>query len=533
MSTDTDYSPKPRIHVLCFDGTSNEYNTENTNVVKFFSLLKKDNFGEQLCYYQAGIGTFFAPGVVSPLFEWCAKVLDEAVAWYLNAHVMDGYKFLMQNYCVGDKICLFGFSRGAYTARALAGMLYKVGLLPRDNEEQIPFAYKLYTREDDEGIKLSAGYKQTFCQDVKIEFLGVWDTVASVGVLMSKSLPFTMNNTSIKTFRHALSLDEHRARFKPNLWHRDPPESDVRAAALAAKANGAPTVKPLDPSEPKKRKRLIQSIERKMRLGRRSSASRRSEEKQPMTAEANRDQEASSSSSDSGAEDPAQPQPLPAPSPQETDVLEVWFAGCHSDVGGGNVSNDTKQSLANIPLRWMVQQVMLSQCGIQFDTAALTRLNIPLWVGPSPATGTSMFSEEPKPIPSSSEDSGSEADKEVRTSNGQVVKEKVVLSGKENTPAPTTPPSLDQLDATMPLHDALVSQKLWWILEVLPLKYQWQDAEGKWQSSWAWNLGRGRAIVIAKPKFHKTVQDRMNDSSLNYQPKARWDKNTQVPVYVE
>ncbi len=57
---------------------------------------------------------------------------------YLDAHVMGGYNFLMANYRVGDKICLFGFSRGAYTARALAGMLTKIGLLPRDNIEQVP-----------------------------------------------------------------------------------------------------------------------------------------------------------------------------------------------------------------------------------------------------------------------------------------------------------------------------------------------------------------------------------------------------------
>ena len=116
----------------------------------------------------------------------------------------------MQNYRQGDKICLFGrwsfpnptqaihlitmsgFSRGAYTARALAGLLFKVcaagelktksklkvstqiGLLPRDNEEQIPFAYRLYQRTDKLGCQLAAGYKQTFCTPVTIDFVGVW-----------------------------------------------------------------------------------------------------------------------------------------------------------------------------------------------------------------------------------------------------------------------------------------------------------------------------------------------------------------------
>jgi uncharacterized protein (DUF2235 family) len=67
-----------------------------------------------------------------------------------------------------------GFSRGAYTARALAGMLYKIGLLPRGNNQQVPFAYKLYTKTDQASIKLSAGFKQTYCRSVEVEFLGVW-----------------------------------------------------------------------------------------------------------------------------------------------------------------------------------------------------------------------------------------------------------------------------------------------------------------------------------------------------------------------
>ncbi len=61
-----------------------------------------------IVFAQAGIGTYIQPGVVSPLFGWAAEVWDEAVAWYLYQHVMDGYKFLMQNYNVGDKVLLFG-----------------------------------------------------------------------------------------------------------------------------------------------------------------------------------------------------------------------------------------------------------------------------------------------------------------------------------------------------------------------------------------------------------------------------------------
>jgi len=79
-----------------------------------------------------------------------------------------------------DQICIFGFSRGAITARALAGMLQKVGLLPAWNLEQLPFAYAMYVREDHAGHALSAQFKRTFCTEVEIKFLGIWCVVRPV-----------------------------------------------------------------------------------------------------------------------------------------------------------------------------------------------------------------------------------------------------------------------------------------------------------------------------------------------------------------
>ena len=142
---------------------------------------------------------------------------------------------------VGDQICIFGFSRGAFTARALAGMLQKVGLLPQSNSEQLPFAYAMYARDDEEGLKLSMQFKRTFSVDVKIQFLGVWyvippidqfsasclfrDTVQSVG-LIPKHLPFSGSNNAIVHFRHALSLDEHRVKFIPFFCTGGKPKQD-------------------------------------------------------------------------------------------------------------------------------------------------------------------------------------------------------------------------------------------------------------------------------------------------------------------
>jgi uncharacterized protein (DUF2235 family) len=109
----------------------------------------------------------------------------------------------------GDKMCLFGFSRGAYVARALAGFLTKCGLISKDNREQVHFAYELYKREDVAGIALAARFREGFARHVAVEFVDVWDTVASVGILRNTTLPFTdTNRGGIKTFRYALALDE-------------------------------------------------------------------------------------------------------------------------------------------------------------------------------------------------------------------------------------------------------------------------------------------------------------------------------------
>ena len=85
--------------------------------MKLFSLLSKNDPSTQLCLYLPGVGTWFKPGMVSPLLYWLAILLDLAFAWYLDQHVLEGYRFIMQNWKQGDKICLFGFSRGAYIAR--------------------------------------------------------------------------------------------------------------------------------------------------------------------------------------------------------------------------------------------------------------------------------------------------------------------------------------------------------------------------------------------------------------------------------
>jgi len=407
---------KPRTLILCFDGTTNEYSTKNTNVIKLYSILRKDKVEDQVCYYQAGIGTYFAPGVVRPLLQWAAKILDEAIAWYLYEHVMEGYKFIMQNYNVGDRVCLFGFSRGAYTARALAGMLHKIGLLSKDNVEQIPFAYKLFKSTSSSDIALARGFKATFSRDVPIDFLGVWDTVASVGIVASRSLPFVEVNTTIRVFRQALSLDEHRGKFRPNLYHRSPPPTTPSGG------NGC----------------------------------------QPDADEI-----------------------------FETDMKEVWFVGCHSDIGGGVALDKAEHALANIPLRWMIEQIVSADCRILFDWDAFARWNIPTTVGqyqvPSPPR-----------VEGSDDGPGRVSDQDVQ-------------------------------DVSQPISDVLKKNPLWWILEIFPTSYVYQNAQDQWITTWAPHFFRGR-WVPPDPLFHASVKVRMDDPKLKYKPKARYEKGTESYV---
>jgi len=203
--------------VLCLDGTSNQYEANNTNVVKLYAMLDRAHTDQQIAYYQPGIGTMAPASVWGRIRRWIVKELDLAMALFLSRHVRNAYHYLMRYHQEGDRIYIFGFSRGAYTARAVAAMVHKVGLLTEGNEELIPCAWDMFAKQSDKTI--AEGFKKTFSRDVPIHFLGLWDTVSSVGwVWDQKHLPFTQNNPSVKTVRHAVALDERRAYFVQNLW---------------------------------------------------------------------------------------------------------------------------------------------------------------------------------------------------------------------------------------------------------------------------------------------------------------------------
>ncbi|KZP27354.1 hypothetical protein FIBSPDRAFT_730839, partial [Athelia psychrophila] len=205
-----------RILAVHIDGTSNQFGQHSTNVIQLYSQIIKDD--SQITYYNSGIGTYAAPSWKS-LNYWKQVVdnsVDLGIAWNFEKIVINAYRWVADNFQPGDRIFLFGFSRGAYQVRALAAMIHKVGLIYKGNEEQIPFAYEVYADHNSEPPEaMSKRFKDTFSRDVRVHFVGVWDTVSSIGIVRGKNLPGTTAPDNICYFRHALALDERRVKFLP------------------------------------------------------------------------------------------------------------------------------------------------------------------------------------------------------------------------------------------------------------------------------------------------------------------------------
>jgi uncharacterized protein (DUF2235 family) len=225
--------------VLCCDGTWNREDQEKngkpcpTNVVKLaYRIAKRDAAGTlQIIYYDHGVGTgnfldHFAGG---------------ASGDGLEENIHDAFRFLIANYEPGDEIYLFGFSRGAFTARSIAGMVRKCGILKRESVEQYRRALELYRsaeRPTDAGPRdFRKSHSVCGAEDVKIKMIGVWDTVGALGVplrglrwVTHKDFRFhdTELSGAVEYAFHALSVDEQRAPFEPTLWYyKEKPDQHV------------------------------------------------------------------------------------------------------------------------------------------------------------------------------------------------------------------------------------------------------------------------------------------------------------------
>lgn len=284
--------------------------------------------------------------------------------------------------------------------------------------------------------------------------------MASVG-FTSRHLPFTSSNTIIRIFRHALSIDERRAKFQPNPWHKS---VQTQAAAKNDPESGT-TVR--DEAHEDRMQQFFRSLSEQAKsaskLGRREGRHRQH-------------------TSESEMEDVYR-------DGRETDVKEVWFAGCHTgewslailgrfspsvipDVGGGSVTNTTTNSLANPSLQWMVNEVIAANTGILFkegafdDVPAFTLITVP----DQPSGQTKM--SPPRRAQTVSESTIVQR----QGTHAQESTSATIVSVVENAM---------MLDCTAPIHDPLAKKtSIWWLLEWLPQQHHYQDAEGHWHKGW-------------------------------------------------
>jgi len=223
----------PKRLIVCCDGTWNTADQaisghpSPTNVTKLaLSIAPEDAAGGRQCvYYHSGVGTS----------RW-ERLSGGAFGVGLSRNVFDAYHFLIDNYESDDLLYLFGFSRGAFTARSLAGLIRNCGILRRENADRIDQAWALYRSSADtpRGVA-STLFRRAYSYEPRIHFIGVWDTVGALGIPVLgprwlKPIVTRLNHrwefhdtklsTRVKGAFHALAIDERRAAFAPTLWHQ-------------------------------------------------------------------------------------------------------------------------------------------------------------------------------------------------------------------------------------------------------------------------------------------------------------------------
>ncbi|CAG0978281.1 hypothetical protein MTYP_01612 [Methylophilaceae bacterium] len=220
--------------VICCDGTWNSPDKTDqgvpihTNVVKVAQAVKPiaANGTRQNMYYDPGIGTSGA---------FMRRAFDGATGTGLSRNVQEAYKFLVASYEPGDELYFFGFSRGAFTVRSLAGLIRNCGILRRDAMHMLEKGYMLYrsrSKASHPREKESVLFRRTYAVSdiVPIKFVGVWDTVGALGNpllvngYLSQRQQFhdtALSSTVMNAFQ-ALAIDEKRRHFQATLWNQQP-----------------------------------------------------------------------------------------------------------------------------------------------------------------------------------------------------------------------------------------------------------------------------------------------------------------------
>lgn len=241
--------------IVCLDGTWNTVPNEAsqqiwaTNVLRFHDDLasKSPDGSEQLCRYESGVGT-----------NWWEQLRGGGMGKGLDRHIKNAYRWLSENYTYGDTIAVVGFSRGAYAARSLVGLIRNCWLLNRDAVGQAArkdtrkleyslkyrdamltlsrAAYDIYRNGASSEERAAQNFRVQYSQQVRIRFLGVWDTVGALGVplwVFAKFLnpqKYGFHDTKLSGIVehacHAVAIDEHREDYAVTLWDKKPEHHD-------------------------------------------------------------------------------------------------------------------------------------------------------------------------------------------------------------------------------------------------------------------------------------------------------------------
>jgi uncharacterized protein (DUF2235 family) len=117
-----------------------------------------------------------APGALTKIARWWTKIIGLAFGFGLSRNLTDAYSFLMNVWEPEDRLFVFGFSRGAYTARAFCSLLHMFGLIRKGNDILIAYAIQILKRRDENDWKIAEGFRMTYSRECKPYFVGVWDT---------------------------------------------------------------------------------------------------------------------------------------------------------------------------------------------------------------------------------------------------------------------------------------------------------------------------------------------------------------------
>jgi uncharacterized protein (DUF2235 family) len=210
--------------ILLFDGTWNNKRTR-TNVIRMRDGIRTSGRDDpqQPCFYDEGVGT-----------KWWNRLSGGAFGRGLSENIQEGYAWLSRRHVPGDAIYVFGFSRGAYTARSLVGLIRKCGLLNSVTKETVSAAYEIYRAKDvHPDDPRAAEFRARHSRETRVRYIGVWDTVGALGIPISQ-IPFSRDfyqwhDTELSKIVdyaiHAVAVDEHRKDFSVTLWSKAKPEN--------------------------------------------------------------------------------------------------------------------------------------------------------------------------------------------------------------------------------------------------------------------------------------------------------------------